>query len=137
VANIGRTVNIGYVGHPASTVAPLEIYNGDGTPHILSSTERLLIDSLGGTVTSSTVNVKLVSTAGVAGSTIVASFNTTSGFFFAGGGGKAIPIGVTPWVHAGDSTATVTLSGVGRIVDGNTLGTLTIFKDLITPGGTL
>lgn len=116
----GETVNLGLVANPASTIVPLGIFDANGGVRTLAAYERLLIDALEGTTTTGTVDIATSST--VASSTLIASFNTAVGLDLDSGEGYSVPVGVTPSVIAGTSTAVVKISGVGRIINGSTQG---------------
>lgn len=130
----GQTVNLGLVANPASTAAVnLGIFDSNGAVRTLQPWERLLIDALEGTVTTGTVDIATTST--VASSTLIASFNTAVGLDLDSGEGYSCPIGLTPFVLAGTSTAVVKISGVGRIINGSTQGVRAGYRELLTPGG--
>lgn len=122
---MGENVRVAYAGTPSSTSsAAVVLYDANGNVRTLQSYERLLIDDLVCDVASGSVD--LLNAAATASATtsanLLTSFNAAVGEYHTDKEGLAVEIGVTPSLLSSSGTASVKLSGTGRIVEGTTQG---------------
>lgn len=114
----GETVNLGLVSSSAGAAAVLVgIFDANGLSRPLLSTERLLIDTLQGNVSAGIADVTAGSTA-VVSSTIIASFTVNQGLDITAKEGWSLPVGVSAYVTASTSTASLRVTGQGRVING-------------------
>lgn len=120
----GENVHISFVSTATTTIAAvMNLFNANWVARVLQPYERLVIDDLEGQTNSGIVSITQGST-GVVNSTLIASFNSSDGLALDPKEGIPLPIGVLPFVNpeGAASTATIRVSGNGRIVEGSTQG---------------
>lgn len=136
----GENVHLAFVSTAAAAAsAAMTILDANFNPRSLQVYERLIIDDLEGNVSSGIIDV-LIAPAGTivpATSTLIASFNAAVGLALDVKEGISLPVGITPSIlpEASGSTATIRVSGNGRIVEGTTQGPRPNWQQRLTPGG--
>lgn len=122
---IGENVHVSYVGTPSSTSsAGISIFDANGNARSLASYERLVLDDLVCDISTGSVDLLNVA-AGAAATTaanLLTSFNAAVGLWHTDKEGMSIPAGVVPSLLSSNGTASVKLSGSGRIVEAGTQG---------------
>lgn len=120
---IGENVLLTFNSTATSTVSsPMTLLDANMNPRTLQSFERLIIDVLEGTITTGTADIIAGSTSNA--STLLGSMNTAVGLELTAKEGISLPVGVLPQVLpiGTGSTATIKVTGQGRIVEGTTQG---------------
>jgi hypothetical protein len=130
-----------------SLSAAMTILDANFLPRPLKAWERLVVDDMMGNVSGGTADV-LAAAAGTSTATstnLICSFNTAVGLDLDTKEGIPLPVGITPSVLMSSSTATIKLTGNGRIVEGSTSAlpmspmmggsARPYWKELSTPGG--
>ena len=129
---IGENVHLAYVGTPSSTSsAGISILDANGNARTLQSYERLVIDDLVCDIASGSVDL-LNAAAGAAATSstnLLTSFNTTVGLWTTDKEGMACLAGTVPSLLSSNGTASVKLSGSGRIVEAGTQGVRPSWKE--------
>lgn len=146
----GENVHLTFVSTATAVVAaPMTILDANFSPRPLKTFERLIIDDLEGTTTTGIVDILATSSTGATAPTstsLVASFGSTSSLDFTAKEGISLPVGITPQIlpETTASTATIRISGNGRIVEGTTqtvnapmMGLVgrPNWREALTPGG--
>lgn len=119
----GDPVQLGFSSTASSTApAQMVITDANGAVRTLKSTERLIIRSLIGDISSGHAEVCNNST--LASSTLIASFGPSNGQWVTDAEGYSMPVGTVPFVipNSTSSSAVINISGTGSISEGTTQG---------------
>lgn len=137
MSTVGDYVSIQFSSADASTTAAVTLYDSNGLPVTLGANERLLIDSLVGSVNSTagvtTLADDIDSDGTVDPGEIITQFEDGVVNIQGGREGRACAIGKTPKVKAA-SAGQVSFNGAGRIVKGKTEGLRPSWKEALIGG---
>lgn len=121
----GETVNFQFSSADASTAAAVGIFNADGGVRTLGANERLIVDTLQGSLAAAVLTLNIFADAN-AGGTVgsgerVAVFGPGNNFFEANEEGYGLPVGIGLSAKA-SGAGQVDVTGSGRIVKGKSEG---------------
>jgi len=131
----GDSISIQFSSADATTAAAVVLYDANGGVRTLAANERLLIDTLTGTLAAAVTLAEVFTDDGdgnVEAGERIASFGANSGCFDGGAEGYPAEVGQTPKVKAAGA-GQVTVTGTGRIVKSGSNGQRGTWKEAQVP----
>jgi hypothetical protein len=135
----GQSVSIEFVSADASTAASVTLKDANDITYTLAANERLILDTLTGTIDPASTTIVADFFADIDGDGVIDANELTVRFsyvisqFNGGPEGLPFPVGITPKVKSSGAAA-VRVTGMGRVVKGQTEGLRPGWRESLTPG---